>query len=158
MSTYREKIKFYRADNSVPALTKGTDKSVGFDVYAIEDTLLEPGVPTLVRTGLVIQVPEDCYFTLHMRSGIAYKNAISLVNDVGIVDEDYCGPEDEVKFAMIKHYSPIKEANVSYKIKKGDKIGQIIFHNNYFNDVELEEQTNLDFAGKSRGGFGSTGK
>lgn len=141
----------------VPAPTKGTEKSIGWDVYAAEDVELHPGKPKLVRTGLIIQAPEDGYYTLHIRSGIAFKNGISLVNDIGIVDEDYCGEKDEVKFAMIKHYNGCDDEE-SYKIKKGDRIGQIIFHNNYFVDLKFEEQEKPDFAGETRGGFGSTGK
>lgn len=152
-----EKVKFFRMFKDVPAPTKGTPKSIGWDVYAAEDVILSPGKPQLVRTGLIIQSPEDSYYTLHIRSGIAFKNGISLVNDIGIVDEDYCGPEDEVKFAMIKHYNGSHD-DEGYCIKKGDRIGQIIFHNNYFVDLELEEQEKQDFAGSTRGGFGSTGK
>ena len=98
------------------------------------------------------------YFKIFIRSGLAIKNGISLANDVGIVDEDYCGPEDEVKIGLIRHYNPTDpEIDKPFMIKKGTRIAQIIFEQNRLTEVEWDEQDDPDFAGKSRGGFGSTG-
>jgi len=77
--------------------------------------------------------------------------------DVGIIDEDYCGPEDEVKVALIKHYNPAEPADQSFVIEKGTRIAQLIFEKNEFPEIEWVEQDNPDFAGETRGGFGSTG-
>lgn len=87
------------------------------------------------------------------------KYGVSLVNDVGIVDEDYCGPEDEVKIGMIRHYNPADPLrDKPLVIEKGQRIAQIIFEKNQLPEVEWEEQESPDFAGRSRGGFGSTGE
>ena len=105
-----------------------------------------------------IESPPDFYFKIHIRSGFAIKNGISLANDVGIVDEDYCGPDDEVKIGLIRHYNPADpHLEEPFMIKKGTRIAQIIFEQNTMMDIEWEEQQSSDFAGKSRGGFGSTG-
>ncbi len=77
---------------------------------------------------------------------------------MGIIDEDYCGPADEVKIGLIRHYNPADPLlQQPLVISKGSRIAQIIFEKNLLPDIEWEEQESIDFAGKSRGGFGSTG-
>ncbi len=153
------KIRIYRKDKSVPLPERKTERSVGLDVYAAQRVELRPGQPVLVPTGLIIESPPGYYFKIFIRSGFAVKYGVSLVNDVGIVDEDYCGPEDEVKIGMIRHYNPADPLrDKPLVIEKGQRIAQIIFEKNQLPEVEWEEQESPDFAGRSRGGFGSTGE
>jgi dUTP pyrophosphatase len=152
------KIRIYRKDKNVPLPERQTDRSVGLDVYASQTVELWPGKVTLIPTGLIIESPPGYYFKIFIRSGFAIRNGVSLANDVGIVDEDYCGPEDEVKIAVIRHFNPVDTAK--YKpmvIEKGMRIAQLIFEKNVMPEIVWEEQEDPDFAGDSRGGFGSTG-
>lgn len=152
------KIRIYRKDKDIPLPRRQTGQSVGLDVYAAAEVELRPGKVTLVPTGLIIQSPAGYYFKIFIRSGLAIKNGISLANDVGIVDEDYCGPDDEVKIGLVRHYDPQDpQRHKPLVIGKGTRIAQIIFEKNTIDEVEWEEQEHPDFAGKSRGGFGSTG-
>jgi dUTP pyrophosphatase len=152
------KIRIFRQDKLVPLPQRQTPRSVGLDVYAAETVELWPGKPVLVPTGLIIESPPGYFFKIFIRSGLAVKNGVSLINDVGIIDEDYCGPADEVKIGLIRHYNPddpqLKEPLI---ISKGSRIAQLIFEKNAMPDIEWLEQETVDFAGKSRGGFGSTG-
>jgi dUTP pyrophosphatase len=112
----------------------------------------------LVPTGLIIESPPGYYFKVFMRSGLAIKHGISLVNDVGIIDEDYCGPDDEVKIGLIRHFNPSDpKLEKPIIIEKGTRIAQLIFEKNDIPKIEWQEQNKSDFAGDSRGGFGSTG-
>ncbi len=152
------KIRIYRRNRDVPLPERKTDRSVGLDVYSAEDSELWPGRVNLVPTGLVIESPPGYYFKIFIRSGFAVKNGISLANDVGIVDEDYCGPDDEVKIGLIRHYDPTDpDRDRPLRVPRGTRIAQIIFEKNMMPEIEWEEQERADFAGKSRGGFGSTG-
>ncbi len=152
------KIRIYRKHKDVPLPQRKTPRSVGFDIYAAKDVELKPGQVELVPTGLIIESPPGYFFKIHIRSGFAVKNGICLANDVGIIDEDYCGPEDEVKIAMVKLYNPNDPMNNQpFLITKGTRIAQLIFEKNALPKVEWEEMSHADFAGKSRGGFGSTG-
>jgi dUTP pyrophosphatase len=152
------KIRIYRKDKSIPLPQRQTERSVGLDVYSARDVAILAGQTVMVPTGLIIESPPDYYFKIHIRSGLSIKNGISLANDVGVVDEDYCGPNDEVKIGLIRHYNPAdSQLEKPFIIKKGTRIAQIIFEQNTLTEVEWEEQENPDFAGKSRGGFGSTG-
>lgn len=152
------KIRIFRKDKSVPLPKRQTDHSAGLDVYAAEDAELYPGKVTLVPTGLVIESPPGYFFKIFIRSGFAVKNGVSLANDVGIIDEDYCGPEDEVKIGLIRHYNPKDpEVNNPLVIKKGARIAQLIFEKNVLPEIEWEEQSDINFGRRTRGGFGSTG-
>jgi dUTP pyrophosphatase len=153
------KIRIFRKDKSVPLPQRKTDHSAGLDVYAARDVELYPGQPVLVPTGLIIESPPGYFFKLFIRSGFAVKNGVSLVNDVGIIDGDYCGPEDEVKIGLIRHYNPQHSDNEKpLIIKKGTRIAQMIFEKNEIPVVEWEEQEDIKFSKKTRGGFGSTGE
>ncbi len=152
------KVRIYRKDKDIPLPRRQTGHSVGLDVHSAAEVELWPGKITLVPTGLIIESPAGYFFKIFIRSGFAIKNGISLANDVGIVDEDYCGPEDEVKIGLVRHYNPLDpQGNQPLVIKKGTRIAQIIFEKIILNEVEWEEQDSPDFAGESRGGFGSTG-
>ena len=152
------KIRIYRKDKSVPLPERKTSRSVGLDVYASETVELYPGEVKLVPTGLIIQSPPGYFFKIFIRSGFAVKNGVSLANDVGIIDEDYCGPEDEVKIALVRHYNPRDpRRDEPLVIPRGTRIAQLIFEKNEFPEIEWEEQERPDFAGRTRGGFGSTG-
>ncbi len=153
-----KKIRIYRKDKSIPLPRRQTPRSAGLDIYAAETVHLYPGQPVLVPTGLIIESPPGYFFKIFIRSGLAIKHGISLINDVGIVDEDYCGAEDEVRIGLIRHYNPKDpQKDQPFVIEKGTRIAQLIFEKNEFPEIEWDEQDRPDFAGRSRGGFGSTG-
>lgn len=132
-----------------------TKTSAGLDVYAEKETNLPLNQVVLVETGLIIQIPEGCHIKLYMRSSLAVKHQISLINNVGIIDEDYCGEGDFIKIPLIRFDTGTSKAN--FCIEKGERIGQILFEKTEFPNIIWDEQKNANFAGKSRGGFGSTG-
>jgi dUTP pyrophosphatase len=152
------KIRIYRKNKNIPLPVRKTPQSIGIDVFTSETIEFCPGKVVLVPTGLIIESPAGYYFRIHIRSGFSMKSGISLANDVGIIDEDYCGTDDEIKIAMIRHYNPDDPLGKKPLIvKEGTRVAQIIFEKNIFPAVEWDEQKNPDFAKKSRGGFGSTG-
>ena len=152
------KIRIYRIDKDVPLPARKTARAIGLDVYAAERCELLPGKVALVSTGLIIEAPPGYYFKIHIRSGFSVRNGICLANDVGIIDEDYCGPHDEVKIALVRQYNPADPLREQpFVVEKGTRIAQIIFEKNHFTDIEWEEMDRAGFAGKTRGGFGSTG-
>ena len=63
-----------------------------------------------------------------------------------MVDQDYCGPEDEIKF-QVQNVS-----SVPITVERGEQIGQGIFVK--VDQAEFVELTEV--VGASRGGFGST--
>lgn len=152
------KIRVYRKCKDVPLPARKTPRSAGLDVYAAKKVELLPGKVELVPTGLVIESPPGYFFKIHIRSGFAVKHGICLANDVGIIDEDYCGPDDEVKIAVVRLYNPNDPGKEQpFIIEKGTRIAQIIFEKNALPEIDWQEMDSPHFAGTTRGGFGSTG-
>ncbi len=152
------KIRIYRKHKDVPLPERQTPHSAGLDVYAAERVALYPGRVVVVPTGLIIQSPPGYFFKVHIRSGLAVKHGICLANDVGIIDEDYCGPGDELKVALVRLYNPADPVlDQPIVLERGTRIAQIIFEKNALPEIEWQEMDSPDFAGSTRGGFGSTG-
>lgn len=103
--------------------------------------------PTLVSTGVKIQLDRDKYLKLVARSSIPYKDWLVIANGTGTIDADYWNNPDnegEIFFQLI-NLSP-----VPILLKKGDRIGQGIILPYYLVD---DDNPN----GVRKGGFGSTG-
>ncbi len=70
---------------------RGTNLSAGFDLYALEDTLIVGGAGNiLVPTGIAVKLPEGTYGRIVMRSGLALKQNLTV--SAGVIDRDYTGP------------------------------------------------------------------
>lgn len=134
-------------NNSGKVLEYKTPGACAFDFEALEDVVFAPGEWKLVDTGTVIATPEWYCLVIAPRSG-TYKNyGLMQVNSIGIIDQDYCGDADTVKFAYI---NMLKEV---VNIKKGERIGQGMFVKIEKPEFQLVE--NMGVA--DRGGFGTTG-
>jgi dUTP pyrophosphatase len=123
-----------------------SDDAAAFDLAAVADVTVEPGRVSLVPTGLVIQVPVRMFLGIFARSSTPVKRGLMVANGVGVIDPDYCGPEDEVKIAVMNF------TDASVTVKAGDRIAQGIF-------LEAPRVRWVEGAPReqSRGGFGATG-
>lgn len=129
---------------------KGTSRSAAFDLRTPYGFSLQPGETYLVNTGLIIQCPQAGAMLLLPRSGLSSKYGIVLANTIGLIDSDYCGPEDYIKVALKN------TGQGYYDFECGDRIAQLLFIPVY--EAFFSWSTDINFAKqKSRGGFGSTG-
>ena len=127
-----------------------TRLSAGYDIAAAEDVVLAPQKVTLVPTGLKAYMENDEYLGIHVRSGLAVKNNVTLINAQGIIDADYYnndGNEGHILIAFFNH------ASQDVLITKGTRIAQGIFYK-----YLLADQDNYQTAEIRKGGLGSTGK
>lgn len=141
------KVRIQRVDKNLPLPVYETGGSVGFDILAREDFEISPKNISMVPSNLIVEVPEKYMLVVASRSSTPMKKGLTPPHGFGIIDHDYCGPEDEIKVLV---YNFTEE---SVKIKKGEKIAQGVFVR--IDKFEWEEVDNL--GKKSRGGFGSTG-
>jgi len=78
--------------------TRGTSASAGFDLYALEDTLIVGGAGNvLVPTGIAVELANGTYGRIAMRSGLAVKQHLGV--SAGVIDIDYTGPIGVVVFS-----------------------------------------------------------
>lgn len=123
--------------------------AAAFDIETIEEFTLKPGEVKLFRTGLVFQVPEGYFLQIAPRSSLP-KNGLDQPNSIGVLDPDYCGPEDELRL-VVRNFTD-KEV----KVEKYQRLMQGIFIE--IPKIEWEEIDEKELKGKTRGGFGTTGK
>jgi len=141
-------VRIHRLHPDVPIPRYETAGSVGFDLAASADVVVAPGALALVPTGLVIEVPHGHFLGIFARSSTPLRRGLMVANGVGVIDEDYCGPKDEIKIQVLN----FTQAPVT--VARGDRIAQGLFLP--VTRVEWQEADGA-LRDDSRGGFGSTG-
>lgn len=116
------------------------------DLRAGVDMALTKGELALIPLGVAMQLPEGYEALVAPRSSSARKFNILQANSIGIIDETYCGDNDEWMLSVL----PLENT----MIHKNDRICQfrIIEHQPPLVFDAVEHLNNED-----RGGFGSTG-
>lgn len=136
----------------VKYLSKDIDKiekiSVGdlIDLRCAEDTVIKKGELKLIPLGIAMELPKGYEAHVYPRSSTYKKHKILLSNSVGIIDESYCGDNDQWCFPAY--------ATEDTFIEKNTRICQfrIFEHQPTIEFEEVEVLGNSD-----RGGVGSTG-
>lgn len=142
------KVKIKRIDKSLPLPIYETAGAVCFDLYARESVEVKPGELARVKLNVVVETPKGYMLMLVPRSSLpAKKPGLIYPHGVGVIDQDYRGPNDEIML-QIKNVG-----NETILIEKGERIAQAGFVR--MDRAELEEVEKV--ATESRGGFGSTG-
>ena len=147
-------------DAKIP--TYAHEGDAGMDVCAIEDVELNPLRPTLVKTGLVAEIPDGYEIQVRPRSGMALKQGITVWNAPGTIDCKYRG-----EIGVILMWVPILEATdgdgmhlayngCPHEIAKGDRIAQLVLAP--VTQAECVEVQSVSETDRGTGGFGSTGK
>jgi dUTP pyrophosphatase len=115
---------------------------------ALEGELtIPPGGRTLVPTGIAVAIPPGYEGQVRMRSGLAVKHGLTLLNAPGTIDSDYRG---EIRVIL---------ANLGSEpatLKRGERIAQLVFAP--VARARFEKVEELPATERSDGGFGSTGK
>lgn len=141
------KIKYFNED--LPKLEYvGTDiRSNWIDLRAAEDISISKGELYAIPLGVAMKLPEGYEAIVAPRSSTFKKYGILQVNSIGVIDESYCGNDDQ-------WFMPVYATRDTH-IAKNTRICQfrIIKHQPtiIFNDVEELDDEN-------RGGYGSTGE
>ena len=122
-------------------------KSDWYDLRAAEDVEMKAGEYRLIKLGVAMQLPKGYEAHVAPRSGTFKNFGIIQANSVAVIDESYCGDNDQWMYPAI--------ALRDTKIYKNDRICQfrIMEHQP---PIEFKKVDHLE--GKDRGGFGTTGK
>lgn len=123
--------------------------SAGMDLRAslTEPIILQPMQRALIPTGLYIELPSGTEAQIRPRSGLAFKNGITVLNSPGTIDADYRG---EIKVLLINL------SQEAFEIKDSERIAQMIISKHETVEWQLVESINQTQRGE--GGFGHTGK
>ena len=123
------------------------DKSDWYDLRAAEDVEMKAGDFKLIKLGVAMKLPQGYEAHMAPRSGTFKNYGIIQANHVAVIDNSYCGDNDQWMYPAIALRDTV--------IHKNDRICQfrIIEHQPPHTVTTVEHLGNID-----RGGIGSTGK
>lgn len=132
--------------------TRANKTDAGLDLRAAESKLIPSATPTLIDTGVSVQIPRNHVGLVFSRSGLA-KHGITLSNSVGVIDSDYRG---NIMVSVICN----AENDRDIFINKGDRIAQLVVVPIVLPEVQVVDEDDEEWLNTARGtgGFGSTGK
>ena len=139
------KVKYFSED--IEKLRYIDGKSDWIDLRSAADVELEAGEFKLIPLGIAIELPHSYEAHVVPRSSTFKNFGVLQVNSMGVIDETYCGDNDQ-------WFMPVLAVRDT-KICVNDRICQFRI---------MEHQPALTFEqvdhleGADRGGFGSTGK
>ena len=144
----RVAIKRLPEGEGLPLPAYMSDLAAGADLCAavFDDLTLQPGARVLVPTGISIAVPAGYEAQIRPRSGLAFKQGVTILNTPGTIDADYRGPVQII-------LANLGDAPVT--IKRGDRIAQMVIAP--VSRAEFEPVDELPETQRGSGGFGSTG-
>lgn len=138
------KIKCINKKAKLPEYAHPGD--AGLDLFSVENVEIEPGDTALIKTGIIIELPESTEAQVRPRSGLALKHKITVLNTPGTIDEGYRG---EIGVILINH------GKERFKVEEGMKIAQMVIKPVLRVDIVNVDEINDTKRGE--GGFGSTG-
>lgn len=141
------KIEIRYLSDRIERLCYIDGKSDWIDLRAAEDVEMKAGEFRLIPLGVAMRLPAGYEAHIVPRSSTFKNFGILQTNHMGIIDESYCGSNDQWFFPALAIRDTVIHVN--------DRICQfrIMEHQPSLTFVETDS---LD--GKDRGGFGSTGK
>lgn len=139
-------VRIARLDHALPLPVYETAGSVGFDLLARLDTTVEPGAIGRIPANVVVETPPGYMLLVAARSSTPGKKGLSVPHGIGVIDQDYCGPDDEI---LVQVYN---FTDHPVTVARGERIAQGVF-------VRVDRASWEEIpasARASRGGFGST--
>lgn len=142
-----KQIKIRYISKEIEPLCYVDGKSDWIDLRCAERTELKAGDFALIPLGVAMELPEGYEAHVVPRSSTFKTWGIIQANSMGVIDQSYCGNEDQWRMPVYATRDTVIEVN--------DRICQFRI---------MENQPKLEFIacetleGKNRGGFGSTGK
>jgi dUTP pyrophosphatase len=138
------KVKLLTYDSLSPY--KPYPGSAGYDVFSIENVIIEPGTRKLVKTGISVEIPDYYYLRVAPRSGLSVRG---IDVGAGVVDSTYRG---EINVLLINN------SGEEFIVEEGDRIAQIIMERCGNSDIYVvEEDDELSMTERGENGFGSSG-
>lgn len=141
-------IKKFDHGKDLASPKHATYGSAGVDLLAAIESavVIAPNSVAIIPTGIAIALDNGFEAQIRPRSGLAAKNAITVLNSPGTIDSDYRG---EIKVIIINH------GTKDFVVERGMRIAQMVIAR--YEQVEFVEIESLDETARSEKGFGSTG-
>lgn len=140
-------IELIHEDAIFPSYNYPTDS--GFDLYSVEEIVMEPFSRAAVPTGLKFSFNEGYELQVRPKSGLALNHGLTVLNTPGTCDAGFTGEVQVIVF----NTNPTQ-----YTIKKGMKVAQAVLcpvkNGRFVQFVPVDKISDRD---RGDNGFGSTG-
>ena len=110
--------------NSYELPKRGSKNSCGYDFFALEDMVLQPGEIKKIPTGYKAKFMGNEALLLVVRSSMGFKYNVRMCNQVGVIDSDYYNNDSNEGHMWVALKN---EGDKDYIINKGDAYCQGIF-------------------------------
>jgi dUTP pyrophosphatase len=135
----------------LPLPAYATVQSAGMDLMAAlqerDVIIIKPMQRVLIKTGIVIVLPEGYEAQVRPRSGLAIKHGITVLNAPGTIDADYRG---EISVILIN------QGQQEFIVTRGMRIAQLIISK--YEKIAWNVVTEMSTTSRGTAGFGSTGQ
>ena len=121
----------------------GLDLKAGID----NEIIVKRNKFSVVRTGIVIELPKGYEAQVRPRSGLAANNGITVLNTPGTIDSDYRG---ELKVILINF------GDKDFSVTPGMRIAQLVIAPSYRAKINFVKKIST-ITKRDKKGFGSTG-
>lgn len=138
--------KIVAPDTTIGHLRKDDPMDAGYDLFAAKDMWIFPFMVRRVPVNAIVELPECHFGRVTGRSSMTDKGIVTIE---GTIDSG---------FRDVFHAHTYKIGFLPYKIKKGDKIAQMIVIPYREVAWTLTTKENLTPTRRGNKGFGSTGK
>ena len=142
-------IEFAKLNSEAIIPTQGSPQAAGWDLYALEETIVKRNTSSMIKTGLAIAIPLGWEGQIRCRSSLGKKGMI-MPNGIGTIDSDYRGE-------LMVLATWIGQGD-EFVVQKGERVAQLLFSRVprvKFVERDFEQLGTTD---RGSGGFGSSGK
>ena len=142
-------IEFAKLNSEAIIPTQGSPQAAGWDLYALEETIVKRNTSSMIKTGLAIAIPPGWEGQIRCRSSLGKKGMI-MPNGIGTIDSDYRGE-------LMVLATWIGEGD-EFIVQKGERVAQLLFSK--VPSVKFVERDfdQLGSTDRGTGGFGSSGR
>ena len=141
-----ESIRVAKKSEMATIPTRGSNTAAGWDLYASDSIIIPANGKGLIKTDIVIEIPDGFYGRVAPRSGMSWKNHTDI--GAGVIDSDYRGT---IGVVMFNHNSE------DLHIKYGDRVAQLIIEKINMNPLKEVSLDQLNETERGEGAYGSTG-
>ena len=141
------KLEIARIDTTLPIPAYQSTGAVAFDLYSRTDMVINPFEVMVAPTNLIVKVPSGYVLLLQSRSSLPIRKKLMVANSVGVIDQDFCGPDDEIGVELLNF------SQAPVEVARGERIAQAML----VSIAKVDSFVEVIMDGESRGGFGSTG-
>ena len=131
-------------NQNAKAPTKAHSSDAGWDLYAVNSTVISQHQRQTIETGIALEIPDGFVGLIWPRSGLSVKQGVDVL--AGVVDSGYRG---EIKVCLYNTSSD------NVVIESGDRVAQILIQPvSQMGMVIVDTLSNTE---RGDGGFGSSG-